>query len=84
MERRFKQKISQARPFFCYTSTIIGLIINYMTPINPIQILIYAATINGIFSSNTLIFNNENGNDKDISIIELVDGFLILLLSLLL
>ena len=52
-----------------------------MTPINPIQILIYAATINGIFSSNTLIFNNENGNDKDISIIELVDGFLILLLS---
>jgi Na+/melibiose symporter-like transporter len=45
------KKFSQARPFYfiILIATIIGLIINYMTPINPIQILIYAATINTVF-----------------------------------
>lgn len=45
------KKFSQARLFYfiILIATIIGLIINYMTPINPIQILIYAATINTVF-----------------------------------
>ena len=45
---------------------IIGLIINYINPINPIQMLLYAATINGIILVPILVIIMKIANDKDI------------------
>lgn len=44
----------------------IGLIINYINPINPIQMLLYAVTINGIILVPILIIIMRIANDKDI------------------
>jgi len=79
------KKFSQATPFYLVilTSTIIGLTINYMTPINPIQMLLYAATINGIILVPILVLIMRIANDKYL-VIELMDYFLTLLDGLLL
>ena len=45
---------------------IIGLIINYINPISPIQMLLYAATINGIILVPILIIIMRIANDKNI------------------
>lgn len=62
------KKFSQAIPFYLVIliSTFIGLIINYVTPINPIQMLLYAATINGIILVPILVLIMRIANDKDI------------------
>ena len=62
------KKFSQATPFYLVIliSTIIGLTINYMTPINPIQMLLYAATINGIILVPILVLIMRIANDKEI------------------
>lgn len=62
------KKFSQAIPFYLVIliSTFIGLIIKYVTPINPIQMLLYAATINGIILVPILVLIMRIANDKDI------------------
>jgi len=62
------KKFSQAIPFYLVIliSTFIGLIINYVTAINPIQMLLYAATINGIILVPILVLIMRIAIDKDI------------------
>ena len=62
------KKFKHAIPFYLVilVCVIIGLIINYINPINPIQMLLYAATINGIILVPILIIIMRIANDKDI------------------
>ncbi len=60
------KKFRQAIPFYLVIliCIIIGLIINYFNPINPIQMLLYAATINGIILVPILVIIMRIANDK--------------------
>ena len=62
------KKFHQATPFYLVIiiCIIIGLIINYINPINPIQMLLYAATINGIILVPILVIIMKIANDKKI------------------
>ena len=62
------KKFYQARPFYLIIiiCIIIGLLINYINPISPIQMLLYAATINGIILVPILIIIMKIANDKKI------------------
>ena len=62
------KKFKHAIPFYLVilVCVIIGLIINYINPINPIQMLLYAATINGIILVPILVIIMRIANDKDI------------------
>ena len=62
------KKFYQARPFYLIIiiCIIIGLIINYINPISPIQMLLYAATINGIILVPILVIIMKIANDKKI------------------
>jgi Mn2+/Fe2+ NRAMP family transporter len=62
------KKFSQAIPFYLIIiiCLIIGLIINYINPISPIQMLLYAATINGIILVPILVIIMKIANDKKI------------------
>jgi Mn2+/Fe2+ NRAMP family transporter len=62
------KKFSQARPFYFIILICIlsGLIINYINPINPIQMLLYAATINGIILVPILVIIMKISTDKKI------------------
>ena len=64
LSKKFKHAIS----FYLVilVCVIIGLIINYINPINPIQMLLYAATINGIILVPILVIIMRIANDKDI------------------
>lgn len=59
---------SQARPFYLVIiiCIIAGLIITYINPISPIQMLLYAATINGIILVPILVIIMKIANDKNI------------------
>ncbi|HET9773399.1 MAG TPA: divalent metal cation transporter, partial [Nitrososphaeraceae archaeon] len=62
------KKFSQAKPFYLiiFICIISGLIINYINPISPIQMLLYAATINGIILVPILVIIMKIANDKNI------------------
>ena len=62
------KKFSQARPFYLIILICIisGLIINYINPISPIQMLLYAATINGIILVPILVILMKIASDKKI------------------
>ena len=62
------KKFSHARPFYLIILICIisGLIINYINPISPIQMLLYAATINGIILVPILVIIMKIANDKKI------------------
>ena len=62
------KKFNQAIPFYLIIiiCLIIGLIINYINPISPIQMLLYAATINGIILVPILVIIMKIANDKKI------------------
>lgn len=62
------KKFSQATPFYLIIIICIisGLIINYINPINPIRMLLYAATINGIILVPILVILMKIANDKKI------------------
>lgn len=62
------KQFNQATQFYLIIliCIIIGLIINYINPISPIQILLYAATINGIILVPILIIIMRIANDKNI------------------
>ena len=62
------KKFYQARLFYLIIiiCIIIGLIINYINPISPIQMLLYAATINGIILVPILVIIMKIANDKKI------------------
>ena len=62
------KNFQHAIPFYlviliCIT---IGLIINYINPISPIQMLLYAATINGVILVPILVIIMKIANDKRI------------------
>jgi Mn2+/Fe2+ NRAMP family transporter len=71
------KKFNQATPFYLIITMciIIGLIINYINPISPIQMLLYAATINGIILVPILIIIMKIANDTKI-LGNRVNGFL--------
>jgi len=62
------KKFNQATQFYIIIIICIisGLIINYINPINPIQMLLYAATINGIILVPILVIIMKIANDKKI------------------
>ncbi|MGZ5547932.1 MAG: NRAMP family divalent metal transporter [Nitrososphaeraceae archaeon] len=62
------KQFNQAKQFYLIIliCIIIGLIINYINPISPIQMLLYAATINGIILVPILIIIMRIANDKNI------------------
>ena len=62
------KKFYQAKPFYIIIiiCIIIGLIINYINPISPIQMLLYAATIKGIILVPILVIIMKIANDKKI------------------
>jgi Mn2+/Fe2+ NRAMP family transporter len=64
------KKFNQATPFYLIITMciIIGLIINYINSISPIQMLLYAATINGIILVPILIIIMKIANDTKILI----------------
>ena len=72
------KKFNQAIPFYLIIiiCLIIGLIINYINPISPIQMLLYAATINGIILVPIVVLIIRIANDKEI-LGNRVDYFLI-------
>jgi Mn2+/Fe2+ NRAMP family transporter len=71
------KKFNQATPFYLIITMciIIGLIINYINSISPIQMLLYAATINGIILVPILIIIMKIANDTKI-LGNRVNGFL--------
>ena len=62
------KKFYQAKQFYIIilVCVIVGWIINYINPINPIQMLLYAATINGIILIPILVIIMRIANDKHI------------------
>jgi Mn2+/Fe2+ NRAMP family transporter len=62
------KKFYQAAPFYLIIiiCIITGLVINYINPISPIQMLLYAATINGIILVPILMIIMKIANDKKI------------------
>lgn len=62
------KKFNDAKQFYLtiLICVIIGLIINYLNPISPIQMLLYAATINGIILVPILTIIMKIANDKNI------------------
>src|SRR5215204_4746815 len=62
------KRFSQATQFYIIIIICIisGLIINYINPINPIQMLLYAATINGIILVPILVIIMKIANDTKI------------------
>src|SRR5215208_1384333 len=71
------KKFNQATPFYLIITMciIIGLIINYINPISPIQMLLYAAPINGIILVPILVIIMKIANDTKI-LGNRVNGFL--------
>ena len=68
LKEGLSKKFRQAIPFYLVilVCVIMGLIINYINPISPIHMLLYAATINGIILVPILVIIMRIANDKDI------------------